>query len=71
MHRFRVLKSKISKFYPKIHDLRILCRDFRFYLGGQGPQLRGRISRGRRLRSTGPQTPPSPLQRNMDELRSR
>ena len=48
MHRFRVLKSKISKFYPQIHDLRILCRDFRFYRGGKG--LRGHISRGRRLR---------------------
>lgn len=35
MHRFRVLKSKISKFYPQIHDLRILCRDFRFYRGGK------------------------------------
>ena len=50
MHCFRVLKSKISKFYPQIHDLRILCRDFRFYRGGEG--LRGRISCGRRLRST-------------------
>ena len=36
IHRFRVLKSKISKFYPQIHDLRILCRDFRFYRGWKG-----------------------------------
>ena len=45
MHRFPVLKSKISKFYPQIHDLRILCRDFRFYRGGKGPQLRSHTSR--------------------------
>ena len=54
MHRFPVLKSKISKFYPRIHDLRILCRDFRFYRGGKGLSLR-LIARSHSSRAPPPQ----------------
>ena len=71
MHRFRVLKSKISKFYPKFTTCEFYAVISVAIGAGRELELRGRISRGRRLRSTGPQTPPSPLQRNMDELRSR
>ena len=54
IHRFRVLKSKISKFYRRIHGLQILCRDFRFYRGEKGLSLR-LIARSHSSRAPPPQ----------------